>query len=94
MSARSRRLAWGAALGMVVGCGAPGDTESGAAAGASTPVDVDRAVAVALAIRANPAQTDSILTAHGLTREGLDSLMYDVAENDVRARAYTQALNR
>lgn len=94
MSARSRRLGWGAALCLVVGCGTPGDTESGEAAGASTPVEGDRAVAVALAIRANPARTDSILTAYGLTREGLDSLMYEVAENDVRARAYTEALKR
>jgi hypothetical protein len=67
---------------------------SGAVAGAPTRSDVDPAVAVAQAIKANPAATDSILAAHGLTRDGLDSLMYDVAADARRARAYTEAMTR
>jgi hypothetical protein len=51
----------------------------------------DRAVIVARAIRANPAAADSILAAHGLTRAGLDSLMYEIAADSALARAYTEA---
>lgn len=38
-----------------------------------------------------PASADSILSAHGLTREGLDSLMYRIATDSVKTAAYTAA---
>lgn len=59
---------------------------------ADLPADVQRAVTVARAIEANPAALDSILAAHGLTRAGLDSLMYAIAADSAKAAAYSAAL--
>lgn len=59
---------------------------------ADLPSDVQRAVTVARAIEANPAAVDSILSAHGLTRPGLDSLMYAIAADSAKAAAYSAAL--
>ncbi len=59
---------------------------------ADLPPDVQRAVTVARAIEANPAALDSILSAHGLTRAGLDSLMYAIAADSAKAAAYSAAL--
>ena len=59
---------------------------------AGLPADVQRAVTVARAIEADPAAVDSILTAHGLTRAGLDSLMYAIAADSAKAAAYSAAL--
>ena len=92
MNARSRGLIGGAVLVLAAGCGGPGEAPSGAAAGAPTQSEVDPAVAVAQAVRANPAAADSILAAHGLTRDGFDSLMYDVAADAQRAQAYAEAM--
>ena len=61
-------------------------------ADAALPADVQRAVTVARAIEANPAAVDSILSAHGLTRAGLDSLMYAIAADSAKAAAYSAAL--
>lgn len=59
---------------------------------ADLPPDVAMAVTVARAIEANPTALDSILAAHGLTRSGLDSLMYAIAADSVKAAAYSAAL--
>ena len=59
---------------------------------ADLPADVQRAVTVARAIEAKPAAIDSILSAHGLTRAGLDSLMYAIAADSAKAAAYSAAL--
>jgi len=59
---------------------------------ASLPSDVALAVTVARAVEANPAATDSILAAQGLTRAGLDSLMFAIAADSAKAAAYTAAL--
>jgi hypothetical protein len=59
---------------------------------ADLPPDVRRAVTVARAIEASPAAVDSILAAHGLTRAGLDSLMYAIAADSAKAAAYSAAL--
>ena len=56
------------------------------------PPEVARAVAVARGIEANPAATDSILAANGLTIAGLDSLMYVIAQDSALSAAYTRAL--
>lgn len=56
------------------------------------PPDVQLAVTVARAIEANPTALDSILSTHGLTRAGLDSLMYAIAADSAKAAAYSAAL--
>lgn len=53
--------------------------------------DVQLAVTVARAIEAAPASADSILSAHGLTRYGLDTLMYAIAADSAKTAAYTAA---
>jgi hypothetical protein len=53
--------------------------------------DVQLAATVARAIDASPASADSILSAHGLTREGLDSLMYAIAADSAKTAAYAAA---
>jgi PBP1b-binding outer membrane lipoprotein LpoB len=53
--------------------------------------DVQLAVTVARAIDAAPASTDSILSANGLTKAGLDSLMYAIAADSAKSAAYTAA---
>lgn len=89
MNARMQRLAVGTALILAVACGRSG----GEAADASSAMtDLDRAVAVARALRTNPAATDSILAAHGLTQAGFNALMYDIAADSALARAYTEAI--
>jgi hypothetical protein len=93
MSTRFRRLSFGTALILAAACSRSGGEASAAAdEGASAIALVDRAVAVALAIRTNPAAGDSILAAHGLTRAAFDSLMYDVAADSALARAYAEAI--
>jgi hypothetical protein len=92
MNARIRWSALGTALILVAACSRPGGQTADAAGGSSAMPVVDRAVVVARAIQANPAATDSILGAHGLTRVGFDSLMYDVAADSALARAYTEAM--
>lgn len=54
--------------------------------------DLDRSVTVARAIRAMPGAADSILTAHGLTRSGFDSLMFAIAADSALARVYTESI--
>jgi hypothetical protein len=63
-----------------------------AAAPADLPSDVALAVTVARAVEANPAATDSILAAHGLTRAGLDSLIFAIAADSAKAAVYSDAL--
>lgn len=62
-----------------------------AATGAGS--DVDRAVAVTLGIKANPAAADSILTAHSLTPVQFDSLMWVIALDSAKAAAYRDAID-
>jgi hypothetical protein len=46
---------------------------------------------VARAIDAAPTKADSILGANGLTRDGLDSLMYAIASDSAKTAAYSAA---
>jgi hypothetical protein len=89
MNARMRGLAFGSVVILVAACSRAPEKAVREAPAATAE---DRAVAVAHAIRANPAAADSILASHGLTRAGLDSLMYDVAADSATARAYTEAI--
>lgn len=64
----------------------------GAQPAATMPADVALAVRLARAIQATPAAADSILAANGVTRTGLDSLMYTIAADPAKAAAYDAAL--
>ncbi|HET9515509.1 MAG TPA: hypothetical protein VFO95_16375 [Gemmatimonadales bacterium] len=95
MNPRLRAVALGLMTIVAVGCSRPGPEAAGGAGdagGASPPTVVDRAAAVAHAIQADTAAADSILAAHGLTRAGLDSLMYEIAADSALARAYAEAI--
>ncbi len=98
MTARIPLLFITALLLLAGACDRPGarKADAGYANDAARPgsavTTLDRAIAVAHAIRANPAATDSILAAHRLTRAGLDSLMYEVASDSAMARAYGEAV--
>jgi hypothetical protein len=98
MNPRLRAVALGLMTIVAVGCGRPGPEAAGGAGGAgdaggaTTLTMVDRAAAVARAIQADTAAADSILAAHGLTRAGLDSLMYEIAADSALARAYAEAI--
>lgn len=54
--------------------------------------DVRHAVEVARALRATPAMADSILSAHRITRPGLDSLLYRIAGDPRLATQYERGL--
>lgn len=58
---------------------------------ATVPADVQLAVTVARGIDAAPTKVDSILAANGLTRDGLDSLMYAIAADSAKTAAYSAA---
>jgi hypothetical protein len=92
MNARSRSLTLGTFLALAAGCGGQGEAAPEPGGEVSVVSEVDQAVVTAKAIRANPVAADSILAAHGLTREGFDSLMYDVAADTARSRVYTEAM--
>jgi hypothetical protein len=92
MNVRSLRLASATALMLAVACGGPSGDAAEAGGEASTLTGVELAVATARAIQAKPAAADSILTAHGLTRAGFDSLMYDIATDSAQARIYAEAV--
>lgn len=81
----NRMLMLGCAASLVAACSGGGGKV------ASLPADVELAVTVARAIDAAPAKVDSILSAHGLTRDGLDSLMYAIAGDSAKTAAYTAA---
>lgn len=54
--------------------------------------DVDRAVAVTLGIKANPAAAESVLTAHNLTPVSFDALMWVIALDSAKSAAYKKAI--
>lgn len=100
MTARTAVLACAASL--LAACGGSGGGAGGKAADQQQPAtpatqqvtlppDVQLAVTVARAIDAAPAKADSILAAHNLTREGLDSLMYAIAADSAKTAAYSAA---
>lgn len=99
MTARIAALAWAASL--AVACGGTGGNSgkpaqqqqpaTPAVQQAVVPADVQLAATVARAIDAAPTKVDSILTAHGLTRAGLDSLMYAIAADSAKTAAYSAA---
>jgi hypothetical protein len=63
-----------------------------APAAATADPGVEKAVAVYRGLEANQGAVDSVLAANGLTTEGLDSLMYEIASDSARAVAYSNAI--
>ena len=93
-------LALGCAASLVAACGGGGSGDRPAeqqqasipaAEQAAQSADVQLAIAVARGIDAAPAKADSVLSAHGLTRAGLDSLMYAIAADSAKTAAYSAA---
>ena len=79
-----------------VACGAtkeeaPAAADTATPEAAALPTDVALAIKVAKAIAANPAASDSILTAIDLTPAGFDSLLYNIASDSVKSRLYNAA---
>lgn len=87
----NRMLMLGCAASLVAACSGGGGKGAEQQQSAALPADVELAVTVARAIDAAPAKVDSILSAHGLTRDGLDSLMYAIAGDSAKTAAYTAA---
>jgi hypothetical protein len=52
---------------------------------------VSKAASIAREIESAPSDADAILQRHGLDRDGLDRLMYDIARNPDLSRAYRDA---
>jgi hypothetical protein len=92
MSGRMQGLGIGLILVLTGACSPPAEEFTAVDRGSAVMMPVDRAIAVARAIQAAPAAADSILEAHGLTRAGLDSLLYAIAADSTLARAYTEAM--
>jgi hypothetical protein len=95
MNGRILVLGWAALLcGACAGSGEDSTAMPEDTAAAIQPMmapDVQLAVTVARAIDAAPASADSILSANGLTQDGLDSLMYAIAADSAKSAAYTAA---
>lgn len=92
----NRMLLLAYSVSLIAACGRSGGGSKApeqhtSATPAAPPADVQLAVAVAQAISAAPTKVDSILSAHGLTHAGLDSLMYTIAADSAKAAAYTAA---
>ncbi|HEX6943435.1 MAG TPA: hypothetical protein VF128_10945 [Gemmatimonadaceae bacterium] len=93
-----RKVVLGLAPFLIAACGRGGEEtpaaqDSVAAITQQAPLaaDVQLAATIARAIDAAPASADSIISAHGLTRETLDSLMYVIAGDSAKTAAYIAA---
>jgi len=53
---------------------------------------VAEVAAIASAVKADPAKADAILEKHGLDRARFEALLFEVAEDPIKAAAYAQAL--
>lgn len=84
------RLAATVALLLTAACARGGD--DGAADSTATPAapqsEAQRAAAIANAITAAPAKTDSILAANGLTAESLQEMMFRIARDSAASAEY------
>lgn len=76
-----------ALLLLAAACG--GAKETPEAAPPSVSADVTLALAISAALTANPASSDSVLAANGLTHAGLDSLLYRIAADSTMSRQYS-----
>jgi hypothetical protein len=58
---------------------------------AAEPTKVERATAIAAAIRKDPSRADAILAEHATTRADFEALLYEIAEDPSPAAAYAAA---
>ena len=86
------RMRCGALLLLVAALGCEKRADSTEMVSTGGGPDVDRAVAVVKAIEANREDAKAILTAHQLTADGFDSLMYVIAADSAKAAAYAAAM--
>jgi hypothetical protein len=49
---------------------------------------VDKAVAVAKAVEANPGRADAVLREHGMTAQQFEDLMYEIAADPAMSEEY------
>lgn len=76
-----------AALAILTACGGSDAPADSSAARAVHP-DVAKALDVARGLGAHPTKGDSILEANGLTRAGMDSLLYRIALDSALSAQY------
>jgi hypothetical protein len=89
------RLIPAAALIVAAACGgAAADAERSASTTPAAENDAQRAARIALALQAAPTKTDSVLTANNLTADGLEALMYRVAQDSTLSAEYGRLTNR
>lgn len=77
------------ALAVLLVAAACGGAKEAPEAEPSVSADVTLALAISAALAANPASSDSVLTANGLTRDGLDSLLYRIAADSAMSAQYS-----
>jgi hypothetical protein len=58
---------------------------------APLPEQVQKAVGIAAELAAQPDEADEVLAKHGMTREGFESLMYEIAASSELSQAYNKA---
>lgn len=61
---------------------------------AVSPVDVDLAIELALAIQRSPAEHAALLDQHGLSSQTWEALLVDIASDPSAAERYAQALEQ
>lgn len=95
MKALRSGLAVGILTAVALGCGDAPETEADTEATLeSAPAWVDTVAMVADAVEARPGAVDSVLSAHGMTRARLDSLLYEIAGDPALTAAYREARGR
>ncbi len=77
------------ALAFLVVAAACGGAKETPDAASTVSADVTLALAISAALAANPASSDSVLAANGLTRDGLDSLLYRIAADSAMSAQYS-----
>lgn len=87
-------IRWALLALVLFACGEAPDEQEPAADTVAVPGWVDDVAAVADAIEARPGAIDSILQANDMTREQLDSLLYEVAADPTLTQAYQRARGR
>jgi hypothetical protein len=77
---------------VLVGCGGSGKQST--PSGAPVSPKVAEAAALAKELEANPDDADAILKRHGMTRQQLEDLMYEIAADDEMSQAYARERGR
>ena len=88
------------ALAAIAGCSDTGSTgRTTSTSGSSTITGaqqnkVDRAAAMARAIRANPNNADQVLRDHNMTEEQFEALMYEIAADPMMTADFNNKVGR